>query len=688
MRADRKLEKTLFAMKTKWWLCVLWSVYPLTIANATFSTYGHPSALRPVNRNILKLGTSKGVGGTLRAHLSPAGNDKSSVRIPSASITYTPLPKQSSAIAHSSPRHQGNMLLNTPAPKSEHAFASLPDVSVTCSGDDFVVRVKRAFYGLQADAQDLTLGSGCKSNGVLMPYGDVLFAYSMTECDGKREIHPGYLVYTFVLQYAPLTRIPHKAHRLDVEIQCRLQRYFHVYQRVVRPTWETPVVHKRLKGRPVDFYIQLMDDAWSVPAKSQVYILGQPVNFQVSATHRPRGGKLFINHCYAATSNDPTKSRKYPVIDNFGCMLESQQNVGTAEFVLPISDDTVRFSISAFQFNSDPDTPVFLHCKLHVTSDEYGPMHKFCTYKENRWRALVGKDSVCDCCDLKCRTSKPRRAMVEGFASSEPLLFSDQPSSPRSAVSQVDDDDGDDKNVWFANKFHEKMAEFDNADHLLAASAGKNHGDALEQSHGVSMEKDKQHVDDGVIASEGERSEVVRAVLRTGKIFRGTHGSALRDSERIIGEAPDLRADEEEEELSQDFLLVSDRVGLKGRRPWTRVDGPESREEASGEDKWTYPLEESSSLGSGMEDESVSQEEAVSPAMNEWELRAGDEQLLEIPKDEWKERSANEERAGDGNTMALISEAVEKEILGDDDGLVESAVADDADLPRVWHFTW
>lgn len=69
-------------------------------------------------------------------------------------------------------------------------FAPLPDVSVTCSTTDFVVRVKPAFYGQGADAQELTLGSSCKSNGVVRPQGDLLFTYPLTECDGVREVRP------------------------------------------------------------------------------------------------------------------------------------------------------------------------------------------------------------------------------------------------------------------------------------------------------------------------------------------------------------------------------------------------------------------------------------------------------------------------------------------------------------------
>lgn len=32
----------------------------------------------------------------------------------------------------------------------------------------------------------------------------------------------------------------------------------------------------------------------------------------------------------------------------------------------------------------------------------------------DRWKTLAGDDSICECCDSQCVTSKPRRAMMEG----------------------------------------------------------------------------------------------------------------------------------------------------------------------------------------------------------------------------------------------------------------------------------
>ncbi|XP_042356166.1 uncharacterized protein si:ch211-67f13.7 isoform X2 [Plectropomus leopardus] len=203
-------------------------------------------------------------------------------------------------------------------------------------------------------------------------------------------------------------------------------RKHHVHQLTVQPTWETVVVRKRLKGSPNDFQMELMDDSWSGPATSQVYQLGKTVNIQVSGPHLSTDGKLYISTCYASPSSGFGSSLKYTVIDNFGCMLDSRRDPGASQFISR-TDKTLRFSLKAFQFTSDPDTEVSIHCKLFVTSDDPGPAHKSCTYRGNRWKALTGDDSICECCDSQCVTITPRRAMMEGSVSSESLLVSDQP---------------------------------------------------------------------------------------------------------------------------------------------------------------------------------------------------------------------------------------------------------------------
>ncbi|XP_059209291.1 uncharacterized protein si:ch211-67f13.7 [Centropristis striata] len=400
------------AMKTKWHLYMLWGVLSLGLLCCAVDT----SVTR--RKQLFKLDTPK----SKPVKLSRTGDRNSSERSPAGTSPLSQL-SPPRPVPPPTPR---STRPGRPGAGSRSALAYLPDVSVTCSTSDLVVRVKPAFYGLGAVAEELKLGSACKSNGVLRPYGDLLFTYPLTACDAVRESPPGFLLYKYVLHYEPSSqRFPSRAHRIKVNIECRYQRNHHVYQLTVQPTWETTIVHKRLKGSPGDFKMELMDDSWSRLAKSQVYQLGKTVHVQVSAPHLPTGGKLYIRSCYAAPSRG-SKSLKYTIIDNFGCVLDSKSHPGASQFISR-TDGTLRFSLKAFQFTSDPDTQVNIHCKLFVTSEEPGSAHKSCTYRENRWEALTGDDSICDCCDSQCVTSKPRRAMMEGSASSGSLLVSDQP---------------------------------------------------------------------------------------------------------------------------------------------------------------------------------------------------------------------------------------------------------------------
>lgn len=398
-------------MKANWYLRILWSVLSLSHLSCALDTDESPFRIRKRTKSKPPGTGDRGPFTKLRLAGTRLGS-----RGP-----YLPPPLPPPAPRSVRP---GDAEAKTPPD-----FAYLPDVSVTCSTSDFVVRVKPSFYGLGAGAEELKLGSSCNSNGVLRPYGDLLFTYPLTSCDAVRESPCGYLIYKYVLHYEPSPRrLPGRAHRIDVDIECRYHRNHHVYQLAVQPTWETTVVRKRLKGAPSDFLMELMDDSWSRPVKFQEYQIGKSINLQVSAPNITTTGKVYINTCYATPSSGSTSSLKYAIIDNFGCMLDSKSDPGGSQFISR-TDKTLRFSLKAFQFTFDPDTEVNIHCKVFVMAEDPGPAHKSCTYIANRWKALAGDDSVCKCCDSQCVSSKARRALTEGSASSGPLLVSDQPYS-------------------------------------------------------------------------------------------------------------------------------------------------------------------------------------------------------------------------------------------------------------------
>ncbi|XP_026211629.1 zona pellucida domain-containing protein [Anabas testudineus] len=406
-------------------LYILWSVLSLGFLSCAADT--HETFTRRKTGFKLSAPKSKLVKLSSRGHSSPSSTSPLSPLRSWGVHSFPPPPTPRSL-------RPGKAKANT-----RSHFAHLPDVSVTCSVSDFVVRVKPAFYGLGADAEELKLGSDCKSNGVLRPYGDLLFTYPLTACDAVRELPPGYLVYKLVLHYRPShKRFPSRARRMDVDIECRFERNHHVYQLAVKPTWQTADLRKLLKGRPSEFQIDLMDDSWSEPAKSKVYHAGKMLNFQVSALHHHTGGQLYISSCYAAPSSGANPSVKYAIIDNLGCMVDSKSDPGS-QFVSR-TDNTLRFSLKAFQFTAYPDTEISVHCKLSITSEGPDPAHKSCTYRGNRWKALTGDNSICDCCDSQCVTSKPRRGAFEGTASSWSLLVSDQSHTDEDLGKSIEDE--------------------------------------------------------------------------------------------------------------------------------------------------------------------------------------------------------------------------------------------------------
>ncbi|XP_067241491.1 uncharacterized protein si:ch211-67f13.7 [Chanodichthys erythropterus] len=332
-------------------------------------------------------------------------------------------------------------------------FNRLPDVSVTCSSKGFLLRVKKSFYGFSAVAEELTLGETCKSNGVLEPHEDLLFNYALTDCQGEKQVLPDYVVYKFVLHYVPLShRNPFLYHRMNVGVECRYKRNHHVHSLIINPTLRTPL-RKIIRSRSGDFRIQLMDDSWSSPVRSAVYLLGQNVNVQISTRHHYPGVKLFINSCYVATVNTLSQATKYSIIDNYGCFRESQINPGASRFRFSRADNVIQFSFGAFQFIEAPDAQVSLHCDVSVSSGGPGPMQKSCFYRhpDKRWISVFGQDSVCDCCESVCNQTKTKRIISEGFVSSDQVLFSDTSMASSSLNSTLMAHSNDDT-IWFEAK--------------------------------------------------------------------------------------------------------------------------------------------------------------------------------------------------------------------------------------------
>lgn len=173
-------------MKIHWQnLYVLWSVLSLRLLGCAADTHESSFARRIKN---FKPSASK----SKLTKQSSTGDSKPGQSFPSS---FFPSSQLSSRGVNSLPPHDisRSMRPGKPEAKIRTDFHDPPDVSVTCSKSDFVVRVKPSFYGLGAEAEELKLGRNCESNGFLPPHGDLLFTYPLTACDAVREVrctHP------------------------------------------------------------------------------------------------------------------------------------------------------------------------------------------------------------------------------------------------------------------------------------------------------------------------------------------------------------------------------------------------------------------------------------------------------------------------------------------------------------------
>ncbi|XP_066573371.1 zona pellucida sperm-binding protein 3 [Amia ocellicauda] len=304
----------------------------------------------------------------------------------------------------------------------------VPEVSLTCLDTKMIVRVKRTFYGLGATSAQLTLGKGCKNNGILRGSGDFLFRYSLQDCGTRRLSTPGYIVYRNVIRYVPTKRWGpvRRSQSIDVGVKCRYKRFHYSYKLAVHPTWQPATLVKTLEGEEGHFGLKIMNDDWTAYAVSNVYTLGQVVNFQARVNRGTTGGeaKLYLKSCYVTPSYYPNSKQAFSVIQNYGCMVDSKVRGSRSKFVPPRTVSTINFSIDAFQFRKRSSYKVYLHCTMFITKDAISPTAKACTYnhKRIRWEEVEDIESrVCECCNSKC-TAPEASPVAMDVQSSGPVI--------------------------------------------------------------------------------------------------------------------------------------------------------------------------------------------------------------------------------------------------------------------------
>uniref|UniRef100_W5M247 Zona pellucida sperm-binding protein 3 n=1 Tax=Lepisosteus oculatus TaxID=7918 RepID=W5M247_LEPOC len=289
-----------------------------------------------------------------------------------------------------------------PAPQRPREGGS---VRVWCRQYKMHIRVRKNLFGFRCGAEELTLGSGCKSNAASRHY--IVFNYGLHECGNTPSIVKGQLVYSNVLRYVPSVAEGQvrRSFPFTVPIQCHYNRYQRAYKVGYHPVWPRRSYFRHLQNNH-SFVLTTTDARWDRLSSRITYLLGQPVYFQAVAPFIAEGQRLFIHSCYATNSPDQQAEPRFTVIDNLGCMVDSKLSGCRSRFLPSKRKDVLRFSVDAFTFDrkADKKTELYMHCTMAVANEGATPGTKSCTYnrRKQRWEELYGDHDVCRCCDAVC----------------------------------------------------------------------------------------------------------------------------------------------------------------------------------------------------------------------------------------------------------------------------------------------
>ncbi|KAJ8348017.1 hypothetical protein SKAU_G00266060 [Synaphobranchus kaupii] len=266
------------------------------------------------------------------------------------------------------------------------------ELEVWCIADLLTLSVGATLNGVELDPEALTLGDGCKSNG--MSADHLWFTYDLSLCGTQQSVLNGNVVVTNFLQYTPdpVDVIPEQVDVFSLPVQCTLDRL---------QDDESPVVMS-LPG----FALQTMNGTWAGVAETNVYRRGQPVHLQATVGRLEDEQQLYVQSCHATASPDPQSRPRVRLIVKKGCVAYVVSKRGRAQFVLSERTDAVNFVFTAFHFAS-PE--IYIHCELAILEQIMTSASKFCNYnqKKQRWEELSGDIAVCSCCRTVCHGPSP-----------------------------------------------------------------------------------------------------------------------------------------------------------------------------------------------------------------------------------------------------------------------------------------
>nr|XP_034986374.1 zona pellucida sperm-binding protein 3-like [Zootoca vivipara] len=220
---------------------------------------------------------------------------------------------------------------------------------------------------------------------------------------------PDSLIYSIKLYYSPNPGSNSQIIRTspaEVPIECHYPRKDNVSSKSIRPTW-IPFSSTISAEARLAFSLRLMNDDWSAERSINRYQLGDAMHIQADVnTENHVVLRLFVDNCVATLSPDRDSSPRYAIIDFNGCLVDGRSDDSSSAFVSPRRrQDSLQFTVDAFQFAGDNGGLVYITCHLKVTAADQplGPLNKACSFNKarNSWTPIEGAADICSCCERR-----------------------------------------------------------------------------------------------------------------------------------------------------------------------------------------------------------------------------------------------------------------------------------------------
>ncbi|XP_037640842.1 zona pellucida sperm-binding protein 3d.2 [Sebastes umbrosus] len=277
-------------------------------------------------------------------------------------------------------------------------------VRTSCELGKMLVQVQRSILGNREPDSGLRLGT-CGTSRSTRDH--LYFQYDLSMCGTKRTIINNQVAYSNTLQYDPprLQGPIRRAVPFTLPVTCYYNRYQYSYKIGYTPKMRLRKIFTPMKNR-AKFILTPRNAQWERLSPSDQYVLGKPMYFQAEAPRMSQDERLYVHLCYATPEKSHTSTPQYPVVQNFGCMVESKDSLSR---FIPYKTNAVRFSVDAFLFTGMTGQQLYMHCSMSVGSSVPTPTAKSCNYdtKTRRWLELYGpnSNSVCTCCDSNCSSA-------------------------------------------------------------------------------------------------------------------------------------------------------------------------------------------------------------------------------------------------------------------------------------------